>query len=85
MLETLKPIPLNAEFSFRVDLPPEISNKSYIVFTARSRWSRPDPIDTRLYDIGFEILKIAPGDIQTFEVIINQYSSSRTSSYFGTD
>ena len=84
-LESLNPIPLNTEFTFRIDLPPEISKKQFIVFTARSRWSRPDPMDTRLVDIGFEIMKIAPGDTQTFELIIDRYSSSRTSSYFGTD
>ena len=84
-LESLNPIPLNTEFTFRIDLPPEISKKQFIVFTARSRWSRPDPMDTRLVDIGFEIMKIAPGDTQTFELIIDRYSSSRTSSYLGTD
>ena len=78
MLETLKPIPPNAEFSFRIDLPPEISRKPFIVFTARSRWSRPDRIDTRLYDAGFEIMKMDPSDTQVFELIFNQYGSSGT-------
>ena len=84
-LESLKPIPLNAEFTFRMDLLPEISKKPYIVFTARSRWSRPDPIDTRLYDIGFEIMKIDPGDTFVFELIIDRYSSRKASSYLGSD
>ena len=78
MLESLKPIPLNAQFSFRIDLPPEISRKQSIVFTAQSRWSLPDPLDTRLYDVGFEIVKIDPGDTQVFQQLYDQYGSSGT-------
>jgi hypothetical protein len=85
MLESLKPIPLNAEFSFRIDLPPEISKKPFIVFTARSRWSLPDPIDGRLYDTGFEIIKMDIGDTHAFELIFDQYGSSGTSRGLGTD
>lgn len=77
-LESMKPIPPNAVFSFGIDLPPEISRKRFIVFSARSRWSRPDPVDTRLYDTGFEILKMDPSDAQAFELIYNQYGSNRT-------
>ncbi len=75
-LEALKPIPLNSEFSFRIDLPPELSRKPSMVFSARSRWSQPDPIDTRLYDVGFEIIKMDPGDTQVFDLLIDQYGSS---------
>jgi hypothetical protein len=75
MLESLKPIPLNAEFSFGIELPPDISRKPYIVFTARSRWSKPDPIDTRMYDTGFEVLKMDPSDKNAFELIIERYGS----------
>lgn len=75
MLESLKPIPLNTEFSFGIELPPDISRKPYIVFTARSRWSTPDPIDTRMFDTGFEILKMDPGDKNAFELIIERYGS----------
>jgi hypothetical protein len=77
-LESLKPIPLNAQFTFRIDLSPEISTKPFIVVTAQSRWSLPDRVDGRLYDTGFEIMKIAPGDTQAFELIIDRYGSSST-------
>ena len=80
-LESLKPIPINAEFTFRVDLSPVISRKPYMVITAQSRWSKPDPLDGRLFDVGFEIIKIGPGDTQTFELILDQYSSNKTSRF----
>ena len=78
MLESFKPIPLNAEFTFRIDLPPEISRKQSIVFTALSRWIKPDSLDTRLYDVGFKIVKTDPGDAQVFQQIYDQYGSSGT-------
>jgi hypothetical protein len=83
MLESLKPIPLDTEFSFRIDLPAGISNKQAMVFTARSRWSLPDPLDTRLYDVGFEIVKMEPSDTYIFEQIIEQYGASRTGRNLG--
>ena len=79
MLESMKPIPLNAEYSFGINLPPEISRKSYIVFTARSRWSLQDPVDSRLYDTGFEIVRLEPGDTQAIELLIERYGSNRGS------
>jgi hypothetical protein len=78
-LESTKPIRLHVEFSFRIDVPPEISEQPFIKLTARSLWSVPDPLDSRLYDTGFEIISIDPGDRRAFEVIIERYSSSRTS------
>lgn len=83
-LESPKPIPLNTEFSFRVDLPPEISQKPFIVFTALSLWSRPDPIDGRLTDTGFEIMRMDPSDARAFELLYDRYGSSRTGTNSGT-
>jgi hypothetical protein len=78
MLESFKPIPLNTEFSFRIDLPPDISYKGSIVFTAQSRWSKVDSLDTRMYDVGFEIVKIDPGDTQVFQQIFDRYGAGGT-------
>ena len=79
MLESLKPIPLNTEFLLRVDLTPEISNKPFIIITAISRWNRPDPVDGRLYDTGFEIKKMDSSDTQALELIIERYGARGTS------
>jgi hypothetical protein len=83
MLESFKPIPLNTEFSFRIDLSPEISTKQSIIFTARSRWSQTDPIDRRMYDVGFEVTKIDPDDTQVFQQIFDRYGSNATNRNLG--
>src|SRR5512142_1356469 len=68
-LESTEPIPLNAEFTFDVEVPPEISGKRYIVVAARSRWSARDPLDSGLYDTGFEITQIDPEDTRAVDLI----------------
>ena len=78
MLESLKPISLNVEFLFGIDLPPEISRKPFMVFTARSLWTMPDRVDNRLYDTGFEIVKMDPGDTHAFQLIYDRYGSGST-------
>jgi hypothetical protein len=70
-LEGSKPLQVNAEFPFRVDLPPGTSQKPCIVFTARSRWCRQNSIDRRLHESGFEIVSIDPGDSRVLGVIFD--------------
>jgi hypothetical protein len=84
-LEGSKPIRVNAEFPFRVDLPPEMSEKTCIIFTAQSRWSRPHPIDRRLTEAGFEIVNMASGDRGSFGLIFDRYGSAITGRESGTD
>jgi hypothetical protein len=73
MLESTKPVPLNMEFSFHVDLPPEVAGQTSLILAARSLWSRRDPVDTRLFDTGFEITEMRPSDIKTLEALFERF------------
>jgi hypothetical protein len=75
-LESTRPIQLQVNFVFRVDVPREVCERPYIQVTARSRWGKPDPIDGRLYHTGFEIVSIDAGDERAVEQIIARYGSS---------
>jgi hypothetical protein len=77
-LESTRPIPLQVDFVFRIDVPPEICPRPYIKVMARSRWGRPDLIDARLYHTGFEIVGIDASDIQAMQRIIERYGSKAT-------
>lgn len=82
-LETSKSVRVNRVFKFHADLPPDVSNKPFMVFVARCRWCRVDPIDSRLYDTGFEILEMDPEDQRLFKLIFERYGSKRPSNdYF---
>src|SRR5512141_154198 len=77
-LESLRPIPVNQDFPLRIELPRDVTDKPYMVFTARSRWCRPDRIDPTLYDAGFEIVEMMPGDAEIFRLIFERYGSIDT-------
>jgi PilZ domain-containing protein len=74
-LESLRSIPLNTDFPLRIELPSDITDKPYMVFIARSRWCRPDRIDPSLFDVGFEIMDMTPGDAEIFKVLFERYGS----------
>jgi PilZ domain-containing protein len=78
-LESTRPIPLQVEFIFRLDVPHEICDRPCIKLMARSRWCKPDPIDSRLFDVGFEITGLDAGDVHILRQVIERYGSSMIS------
>jgi hypothetical protein len=77
-LESLRAIPINTDFPLRIDLPRDVSDKPYMVFLARSKWCHPDRIDPTLFDAGFEIIEMMPGDPDIFRLIFERYGSIDT-------
>ncbi len=76
-LEVQKPIPLNLDFKLRIDLTGEVSDKSYIVFIARTKWCQPDHIDPTSYNVGFQLISITPGDLDIFSRMFDKYGSKK--------
>jgi hypothetical protein len=74
-LDSSRPVQVQRDYSLRLDLTPEISEKPYIVFIARSKWSNPDPTDPTSFIQGFEIVNIAPSDREVFQRIVDKYGS----------
>lgn len=74
-LETTAPMPLDRDFYLRLELTPELADRPFIVFIARSRWCKTDIIEPNLYRVGFAITEILPDDQQTFVNIVKKYGS----------
>ncbi len=74
-LEALRPIRADTDLPIRIEVPPDIAPQPFMVFTARSRWSLPDRIDPTLYDVGCQIVQIAPEDGRVFGLIFDRYGS----------
>lgn len=74
-LECTNPIAADLEFLLRMDVTKDIADKDYLVFTARSRWCQKDPLDPTLYDVGFQLIGIAPEDVEIFVRIFEKYGS----------
>lgn len=72
-LDTQNPVPVNKEFRFMMNLPGEVSSKPFMVFSARSRWCKVDPIDPFTYNVGFQLTRVSPEDLNVFNRMMEKY------------
>ena len=72
-LESNKPLALGENYVLRIDQTGEISQKTYITFKARTRWCQKDPYDPTIYNVGFQIVEMSPGDYDIFVTMFNTY------------
>jgi hypothetical protein len=72
-LDSQVPIPINKDIRFLMNLTSEIADKPFMIFAARSKWCKVDPIDPYVYNIGFQLLRIAPDDLKIFNRMIEKY------------
>ena len=73
-------IPNNKDFRLRIELTSEIANKNFMIFLARSKWCRNDPIDPTTFSVGFEITNMTPGDFDIFSRMFEKYGSQGSQS-----
>ena len=76
-VDSPKIIPPNTDITFRVELTSEIANKTFMVFSARSRWCQHDNIDPTSYNVGFQITNITPGDLDIFARMFEKYGTQK--------
>ena len=74
-LDSANPIPINKDFQFRIDLTSEVASKPSMVFVARSKWCKVDPLDPFCYNVGFQLINISPEDIEIFSRMIERYGT----------
>jgi hypothetical protein len=74
-LDSQNPMPINKDFRFRLDLTSEVAYKPYMVFVARSRWCKVDPLDPFCYNIGFQLVNISPEDAAIFNRMADKFGA----------
>ena len=74
-VDSTEPLQLNADIRLRIDQLGEISNKTSLTFKARPMWCRQDQFDPNMYNIGFKIMEMAPGDHEIFLKMFNAYGA----------
>jgi hypothetical protein len=72
-MDSQKPFTVNKDYTMRLDLSSDISDRSFIIFIARSKWSKPDPTDPTTNVDGFQIVNISPHDEEIFMRIFEKY------------
>ena len=74
-LETTMPLPINRDYYLRLEITPDLGDRPYIVFIARTKWCKMDEIELNLYHIGFGIAEIMPDDKQIFLNVLKKYGT----------
>ena len=77
-LDADNPLPLNKDYEFHLALSSDVASKPYMIFQARSKWCQTDPIDPFVYNIGFHLTAIDPGDREIFVRVIEKYGSDKS-------
>ena len=72
-LDSQTPIPVEKDFRLRMDLTSEVADKPAMVFVARSKWCEVDPLDPFVYNVGFQLINIAAGDLEIINRMIEKY------------
>ena len=72
-LDSRNPIPKEKEFRFLMNLTSTQADKSFMQFVARSKWCRVDPLDPFVYNVGFQLIQIAPDDLEIFNRMMEKY------------
>ncbi len=70
-----KSIPNGKDFRLRLDMTGAVADKPYITVVVRSRWSRVDPTDPFVFNVGFEIVSMSSQDTEIFQRILNKYGT----------
>ncbi len=68
-----------------IDLTPDLSDQTSMVFIARSKWTHPDFVDPSTFNVGFEIINISPSDMLIFQRMFEKYGSESTTRKKGSD
>lgn len=74
-LDSKQALQVNQDYTLRLDLTSEISDKPYIIFVARARWSQPDVNDPYMFNDGFQIVTISPRDEEIYQRIVVKYGT----------
>ena len=76
-LDCSQPIPNGQDFRLHIELTADVADKTALIFIARSKWCHPDHIDPTSYNVGFEIVNMAPSDMVIFQRIFEKYGSEQ--------
>ncbi|MBI3162744.1 MAG: PilZ domain-containing protein [Chloroflexi bacterium] len=72
-LETSEPLMAGKDHYLRVELTPELADRPFMIFIARTRWCKMSDIEPNLYNVGFSIEEIMPDDKDIFLRILAKF------------
>ena len=61
----------------QIQLTADVADKTSMLFVARSKWCHPDHVDPNTYNVGFEVVQMAPSDMVIFQRMFDKYGSEK--------
>jgi hypothetical protein len=77
-IDSTQPIPVEKEFRFHLALTPDVAEKPFMIFRAKSKWCKTDPIDPFVYNTGFRLLEMHHEDREIFKRVVQLYGKRKT-------
>ena len=68
-------VPTEKDFRLRIELSLAVASKNFMIFNAKSKWCRPDAVDSSSFNVGFQITNMSPSDYEIFIRIFEKYGS----------
>ena len=76
-LDCKQPLPADQDYQLRLDLTSDVSGKAFMILVARTKWCRIDELDPFVYNIGFQVVNMAPEDASIFHKIVEKYGTGQ--------
>ena len=73
-------VPVGQDFRLQIELNPEVADKTSMTFIGRCKWCHPDHVDPTSFNAGFEIVNMAPSDMEIFNRMFEKYGSQHAES-----
>ena len=83
-LDCPRQIPAGQDFRMQIQLTSDIADKNSMSFVARSKWCHTDHVDPNTYNVGFEIVTMAPSDLVIFQRMFDKYGAEKRSKSKGS-
>ena len=74
-LDSRQPIPKGQVNHLRLDLTYDLAPQASLVITGQSRWCHPDYVEPTIYNVGFEIVNLAPDEKVILQRVYERYGS----------
>jgi len=72
-LDCREPLPPNVNIMLRIEQVGDIAPKSFVVFTAQTKWCKQDDFDVKRYNVGFQLVDISRDDYDVFVKLYDRY------------
>jgi hypothetical protein len=72
-LDCTAPQPVEKDFHLRIELTSDLGGKAFMVLVARSKWCHEDKLMPNVYNVGFQVMDLAPEDVEIYNRIQEKY------------